>query len=227
MPQPGAYDSPMEIARLYLEGQHSFLELVERLGRDGWSRRVPCTPDWTVRDLLSHQAGVCDDVLNGRIDGAGSDPWTRAQVERWRHVDTHALIAQWREQAPQVAELFQQFSQARPVFDINTHEHDIRHALGLPGNRKSEVIAKMAAGVASAEFERPIAIEFDDGGSAMTRGSGDPITVSDLTPFELVRSRLGRRTRQQVAGYTWSEPVPESILDQWFIFGPAPHPIHE
>src|SRR5688572_4023231 len=112
----------MEIARLYLEGQQSFLALVEPLGPGGWSRRVPCTPDWTVRDLLSHQAGVCDDVLNGRIDGAGGDLWTQAQVERWRHADTAALIAQWREQAPQVANLFQQFSQVRPVFDINTHE---------------------------------------------------------------------------------------------------------
>src|SRR5215213_2547693 len=161
-----AYDPAMEIARMYLDAQRSFLAFVEPLGAEGWNRPVPCTPGWTVRDVLSHQAGLSDDVLNGRTDGAGSDPWTGAQVERWRGTDTTVLIEQWRQQGPQLADMLERFNQLRPVFDVNTHEHDVRHALGLPGNRASELVGVMAAGFASAQFARPITIEFEDGTAA-------------------------------------------------------------
>ena len=219
----------MEIARLYLDAQRSFLAFVEPLGAEGWNRPVPCTPGWTVRDVLSHQAGLSDDVLNGRTDGAGSDPWTGAQVERWRGTDTPVLIEQWRQQGPQLADLLERFNQVRPMFDVNTHEHDVRHALGLPGNRTSELVGVMAAGFASAQFPRPITIEFEDGTAASI---GDPsdaaaITLKGVTPFEFVRSRLGRRTRDQVAAYHWSEPLPADILDKWFVFGPSQQEIHE
>jgi uncharacterized protein (TIGR03083 family) len=219
----------MEIARLYLDAQRSFIELVEPLGPEGWARPVPCTPGWTVRDVLSHQAGVCDDVINARIEGAGSDPWTAAQVERWRHADTATLIGQWREQAPQMAEILQQFSQARPVFDVVTHEHDIRHALGLPGNRGSEAISMMSRSFVSGSLPCEVTIEFEGGESATVAGElpGETLAVSAITPFELVRSRLGRRTRQQVADYAWSEPPPDDLLDAWFVFGPSANPIHE
>jgi uncharacterized protein (TIGR03083 family) len=219
----------MEIARMYLDGQRSFLAFVEPLGAEGWNRPVPCTPGWTVRDVLSHQAGLCDDVLNGRTDGAGSDPWTGAQIERWRDTDTSALIEQWRQQGPQLADVLERFNQVRPVFDVNTHEHDVRHALGMPGNRASEVVGVMAAGFASGQLARPISIEFDDGTTASIGGPSDaaPITLEGVTRFEFVRSRLGRRTRDQVAGYAWSEPVPDEILDGWFVFGPARQEIHE
>lgn len=42
---------------------------------------VPHCPYWTVRDLLAHMIGVPEDVLAGDVEGAGSDRWTRAQVE--------------------------------------------------------------------------------------------------------------------------------------------------
>jgi uncharacterized protein (TIGR03083 family) len=218
----------MEIARLYLDAQKAFIDLVEPLGPDGWKRPVPCTPGWTVRDVLSHQAGVCDDVINVRIEGAGTDPWTAAQVERWRDADTRALIEQWRQQAPQMADILQQFSQARPVFDVVTHEHDIRHALGLPGNRASEPLSMMSRAFSSGTLPTPVTIEFDDGGTSTIDGEGgEPVTVSGMSPFELVRSRLGRRTRDQVAGYAWSEPPSDLLIDAWFVFGPARDPIHE
>lgn len=219
----------MEIARLYLDATSSFLDLVEPLGPDGWTRPVPCTPGWTVKDVLSHQAGVCDDVLNARIEGAGSDPWTAAQVERWRDTGPGELIEQWRQQAPQVAEIFQQFNQSRPIFDANTHEHDIRHALGLPGNRSSEVLSMMAGAFVGGTLPVPVTIEFDDGSTAAIPGERPepPISLSGMTQFELARSRLGRRTRQQVRDYSWSAAPPDDVIDAWFVFGPADKPIHE
>src|SRR5678810_745136 len=72
-----------------------------------WATPVPCTPLWTVRDVLSHVAGITDDITNGRTEGAASDPWTAAQVERWRDADPGALIDQWNGQIGAIAELLE------------------------------------------------------------------------------------------------------------------------
>jgi hypothetical protein len=42
-----------------------------------------------------------------------------------------------------------------------------------------------------------------------------------------VRSRLGRRTRAQVAAFSWSEAPSDDLLSEWFTFGPSELPIVE
>jgi hypothetical protein len=70
-------------------------------------------------------------------------------------------------------------------------------------------------------------ITFADGATASIRGEGDPLELSGITQYEFGRSRLGRRTRKQVAGYDWSQPPSDDLLDNWFAFGPAKLPIVE
>jgi hypothetical protein len=45
----------------------------------------------------------------------------------------------------------------------------------------------------------------------------------------LFRSRLGRRSRQQVRSYDWqgSDADVEAVIDRWFSFGPSLVPIVE
>ena len=47
--------------------------------------------------------------------------------------------------------------------------------------------------------------------------------------FEIFRSRLGRRTLDQIRAYPWtgSPAGIEMLIDGWFIFGPSDLPIHE
>ena len=52
------------IADLYVGAQASFVDLFQSLGDDDLAKPVPCTPSWTVRDLLSHVAGVTDDTFS-------------------------------------------------------------------------------------------------------------------------------------------------------------------
>ena len=49
--------------------------------------------------MLSHVAGIPDDVFAGRIDGVATDPWTAAQVERNRSLAVDDLLARWDEQS--------------------------------------------------------------------------------------------------------------------------------
>jgi len=203
------------------------VELLGSLDAEEWATPVACTPGWTVRDVLSHVAGVTDDIANGRVAGAATDPWTAAQVARWRDVDPAMLIAQWNSQIDAVADLLERVGEVRPPIDCWSHEQDVRHALGRE--------PRVPDGFADAFVERfnsvrvgpPVTITFDDGTQSSIAGEGDAIALTGITPFEFARSRLGRRTREQVAGYDWSQPPSDELLSNWFAFGPAEFPIVE
>src|SRR5262245_37056960 len=104
---------------------------------------APATPEWRVRDVLAHMAGVADDVVNGRLDGIASDAWTAAQVDKRRDLSIDDLLADWEQWSPG----FEQMLAAGPMemtgqalYDAVTHEHDIRHAIGRAGARDSDAI---------------------------------------------------------------------------------------
>ena len=215
------------IARLYRDAQTSFVDLFQSLDESDWATTVPCTPNWTVRDVLSHVAGVTDDIANGRVDGAASDPWTQAQVERWRDADASALIDQWSGQLGDVATLLEALGEVRPPSDCHTHEHDIRHALGRPDNQSSEIMGFLSGRFQAVPCGRPVAITFTDGTTGFMPGDGEPIELSGVTQFEFVRSRFGRRSRDQVAAYDWSDTPGDDLLTNWFAFGPSELPIVE
>lgn len=217
----------MDISDTYLTAQRSFVALCDDLTESEWRTSVPCTPDWTVWDVLSHVAGVSDDIVNGRVEGAATDPWTATQVDRWQHMPRAALIAQWNDQVEQAGAIVEAFGEARPPLDCHNHEHDVRHALGRPANRESEIIRWAVELFADVSVGRAVRVDFTDGGAVAIEGTGDPIELRDVSRFELMRARLGRRSRAQVAGYTWSEPPNDDLFGEWFVFGPSPLDIDE
>lgn len=217
----------MEIARLYRDVQRSFVDLVGDLDADQWARASPCTPEWTVRDVLSHVAGVSIDIVEGNVEGAATDPWTAAQVERWRDTPVDELIERWNVAIGPAADGVEAFGQPLPVFDCHSHEHDVRTAIGRPGNRGSEAMDVIVDALQRADFGRPLTIDCTDRPAVTNDGEGEPLRLTGVTGFEVARSRLGRRSRAQVVAWDWSEPVDDAVLAAWFRFGPAPADIVE
>lgn len=217
----------MEIARLYRDAQSSFVDLARSLSEEQWLAPSPCTPGWTARDLLSHAAGVAVDIVEGNIEGAAGDPWTAAQVQRWREASVDDVIARWDEVVDQTAEAIEFVGEARPIVDCHTHEHDLRTAVGVGGSRESDLVGWIADRFVEIPAGQAIDVEFADGTRRRIDGPSEPIGLSGLTAFELARSRLGRRSPEQVRAYEWGTPVPDSVLDAWFIFGPSGSPIVE
>ena len=89
------------------------VSLLSSLDDSEWATPVPCTPLWTVRDVLSHVAGITDDITNGRTEGAASDPWTAAQVERWRDTEPTELMDRWSGQIDPIADLLERVGEFR------------------------------------------------------------------------------------------------------------------
>ena len=221
----------VDIATRYRFAQESFTALARTLPVDAWSRPVPCTPEWTVRDVLSHVTGVADDALAGRMEGAPGEAWTAAQLERNRAATVDELLERWASQTPTFAEILGQLGEGRPPFDCHTHEHDVRHAVGRPGNRDSIIVESMAADLAVVAG-CPVALDVVLAGRPIRSGPVDgpaAVQLERITPFELFRSRPGRRSREQMRAWDWvgDDADIEAVLDVWAFFGPTTTPIIE
>jgi uncharacterized protein (TIGR03083 family) len=229
IPEPHA----LPTSALYVEAVESFIAFARTLSDEQWLTPVPCLPGWDARDVLSHVAGIPDDAFAGRMEGAPGEAWTASQVERNRDFTVEHLLAQWTEQYVGFGEVLDGIGEHRPPFDCHAHEHDIRHALGLAGNRAFLVVEVGAQTMATGhELAFPVTVHFDDGRSFISGAddaASEGVSVSGLTPFEVFRSGLGRRSRQQVEVYNWVGDVDQiaEAIDSWFSFGPAAGPINE
>lgn len=219
------------IAELYRLAHASFHDLAVTLSADDWSTPVPCTPAWTARDVLSHVSGIPDDAFAGRMEGAPGEEWTAAQVERNRDARVDELLDRWVQQASGFADVIESMGETRPPLDLHSHEHDVRHALGRPGGRSNVIVETAGYGLASVGgVGVRLTVELADG-RVVVSGDSDrsAVELRSVSVFELFRSRLGRRSREQVRGYDWtgSDADVEAVLERWFNFGPSPLPIVE
>lgn len=219
------------IADRYSEAVESFVAFARTMSGSDWSTPVPCTPLWNARELLSHVAGVPDDGLAGRVDGAATDPWTASQIERNAGFSVEELLARLLEQHERFGSALDHIGELRPPFDCHTHEHDLRHALGRPGNRASAVVddgaTMMITGIGG---QVGLTVRFDDG-TELAGGPEDGGRAVSLatTRFEVFRSKIGRRTVDQVRALDWSgdDADVDAVVSEWFTFGPSADEIVE
>lgn len=216
----------------YSEAVESFVEFARTLTDEEWATHVPCTPLWTARDVLSHVSGLPDDGLAGRMEGAPGEAWTQSQVERNAELGVDELLDRLLEQYELFGPALDQLGEGRPPFDCHSHEHDLRHAIGRPGNRDSAIIddASTMMLINLARLPVGLTITYDDG-SEHVLGAADAASTATLSisKFDMFRSRLGRRSRDQVRAFGWAgdEAAIDAVMDAWFTFGPSEIAIEE
>lgn len=201
--------------------------LAAGLGPQELATPVPALPGWTVHDTLAHLAGVCADVLDGKLGGAKEPAGTAAQVAARAGVPTADVLAEWNEHAPQL-EAFLDDPAGRPaifaVFDVFHHAHDIRGALHRPGGRTGEHAEFVAATMAklhrkpwAAAARAPIRLSTDSGSWQL--GDGEPVAALHTSDFELSRILIGRRSTAQMLTAGWAgDPAP--VIGYLPAFGP-------
>jgi uncharacterized protein (TIGR03083 family) len=201
-------------------------ELVRTAGPAAGARPVPACPQWTVRDVTAHLAGICDDLLSGRLEGVTTDPWTAAQVAKRADRSVAELLDEWAELAPLVEVLFGDGGvHPQMVFDAVTHEHDIRAALDRPGARDSAAVdvafdyTRNNLSSAIQSSDAPVLRLVAGGGEWVLGAEGPAVATLTATPFDVVRSCSGRRTFEQVAALDWggADPTPWTPM---FTLGP-------
>ncbi len=185
-------------------------ELLRELGATEIDTMVPACPAWTVRDLVSHMTGLAAALSAGAGPSGDVQVWIDALVEERRELTIAQLLDEWEHAAPGIAEFF---SHAGPnggqlVYDLVAHEHDIRHALGRPGERDSSSVHACADAM-SLLLSRDLgkhglaAIRLTSAGHTWDVGPGKPGLAIALDPFELIRVFGARRSVAQLRALPW------------------------
>lgn len=224
----------MEMADIYRDTWQRMTELGRGLDEATASRPCRATPDWSVKDVYAHQAGVAADLLAGRLDGVATDPWTARQVAERADLSLREVLDEWDGTGPQIVEAVRAMGNAvdpRLLIDQWIHEQDIRHTVEVPGGRDSAaaefsqpiLVSGFAHSVQRADLA-PLLLELD--GTTTLAGTGDPVGSLRVGGFELARAVMGRRSRAEVEAWDW--PVdPGPYIDVLFFFGPRRDPLDE
>ncbi len=207
-----------ESAAVYEQVRERMTALLREAPPEALGRQVPACPAWTVKDLTAHVVGLAVDVAAGRVEGAGSDPWTAAQVEARTEAALDELLAEWDAVPLQQALLgVDEMQAAQVVFDLTTHEHDLRGALGQPGARDSRGVevgwqwATTVLGMLRDGYGEGAVVLRTPAGET-TCGSADETSGVRADRFELFRAMTGRRSSAQVAAWEWTgEPAVERL----------------
>ena len=205
----------MDAGATYAQVRTRIAALVGAEGVDP-STPVPACPGWTVKDVVAHLSGVCSDILNGRLDGVATDPWTAKQVDDRRDWTLERVLEEWAELGPQVEAITQHFppdAATQLVTDLVTHEHDLRAALNKPGERDAEPIAEGLAWLGkafSSNKTSALRLKTPEGDDIVV-GSGDATASVTAPRFELFRAVTGRRSADQIAAFEWEGDYREHL----------------
>ena len=190
---------------------------------------APATPEWRVRDIVSHMAGVCDDVVNGNMAGAPSNAWTQAQVEKRLDWPFPRVVDDWTEHGTAVESFMNDIGGAmgQMVFDAWTHEQDVRGALGQPGGRDGDALDIafdwfVDANVTAATPEqRGTLVLVTEVGEARLGPHSAATTTIRVSRYEFLRSVTGRRSLRQVQSLDFDGVPPHEVLYDSDVFRPA------
>jgi uncharacterized protein (TIGR03083 family) len=181
--------SSQEVISAYVDLRDRMIAFLRELPEGVAHTTVPFCPSWTVQETVSHMVGVPDALLMGDLDGIASDEWTQRQVERHRGLSLAALADKWESQAEEFFKMLHgipQPSLSQLVFDVASHEHDVRQAVGQSGGRNSGAVA---VGVGFLKY-------------TIAKGKKLDVSVIEEWPisaFEVFRTLGARRSLEQIA----------------------------
>jgi uncharacterized protein (TIGR03083 family) len=204
-------------ATAYRELRFRVSDVIERADASALAGPAPATPEWCVRDVVAHLVGVPDDVVNGRLEGIATDPWTQAQVDKRAGTSTAEMLAEWEANGPAFEALLAGAPAeiaGQALFDAATHEHDLRHAIRAPGARESDAIAQAWEWIVDARTRGGgPALCFVVDGAEQVSGTGKVIATIEAPRFELFRAVSGRRSAAEIEQYKWDrDPEPKLLL---------------
>ncbi len=170
---------------------------------------VPACPDWTVRNLSAHLAGVCRDLAERNLPTGDVQAWVDRQVTERAERSVASLLDEWDEFGP----AFEAMIVARPdrtgglLYDVVAHEHDAASALGLIGDRTSDGI-HLSVDIIAAMIDADLgkaglpAVRFTDGTRTWEVGQGQVGFTMEGDIFELMRALGSRRSIHQLQAMT-------------------------
>jgi uncharacterized protein (TIGR03083 family) len=222
-------ESTLDYSSAYQSLRVQLIELLAEREPAELEQLAPATPEWRVRDIVSHMAGVCDDVVHGNMEGAPSNEWTQAQVDKRTAWEFPRVIDDWTEHGATVESFMNDIGtvMGQMVFDAWTHEQDVRGALGKPGGRDGAALDIafgwfVQANQAAVVPEQPgTLVLVTEVGETRIGPHAEATTTIRTSRYEFLRSVSGRRSLRQVRLLDADGVPPHEVLFNSDIFRPA------
>ena len=219
----------------YAEAKAAMLAQVGPPDSPSWSKSVPATPDWTVRDVVAHVTGIAVAGAAGVIPGdlnlleqfrdpevvAARNEFADGHVARREDSSPDELLTEWAAAEEELLARLRGENGGLPfgydvvvTTDLCVHTDDVANALGLPPNRDLSAARVALAGYAFGVDYRIRALDLPALGlryNAKTKvlGEGEPAATVSADPWELLRVLAGRRSREQILALDWEgDPEP-------------------
>jgi uncharacterized protein (TIGR03083 family) len=198
-----------ETGAAFLAELDNFGELIASLDSAALDKPTRCE-GWTVRDVAGHMVGQMTDVVEGRLDGLGTDEATARQAKERAGRSSAELATELAEDRARGADMLALFDDAAwngPVasdypgtlgdgilalyYDAYLHADDIRAALGIPSARGAGLGASVhhVADELAGKKWGPATLALDGVDVIDIRGGGEKITGD---PLEFVLAATGR-----------------------------------
>ncbi len=206
-----------EVLEIYKGVSNRIIELVD--GNQDAS--LPSCPSWSALDLLRHVTAVCQDWVEHRLDGYGTDRWTQEGIERLASLNFDELSLAWQTAIDQMPTLNEEPGMGDPVRyafgDAAAHEADLR-AILAPGTTLPKEALTLATKSSFVVWRQhldtcgssPLSIELNQG-PTLTVGNNPEISLR-ISEHEFFRMLNGRRSISQIEAYDWSAS-PGSFID--------------
>jgi uncharacterized protein (TIGR03083 family) len=217
----------------YQDGRQRTTSLLMAFDEDAFQQPVPLNPAWRIRDVIAHEVGVSEEALSGYVPDAedpkrrpdearARDEWTQAQVVRRQDVPVSTMLEEWKVLAADLVPLlnaralpsgFVPQVKTAPPLEVGCHLHDLRHALGQPGDRDApttRVAFAIARGWLNLRLEgaQLPALRLRAPEREWVIGNGSVEATLEADEFELFRVLTGRRSRHQILSMNWDvDPV--------------------
>lgn len=200
-----------ELAAEYREARRRMSEIARTLSVADASANVAACPAWSVKDLLSHVTGIAVDLGSGNSPKGDTQAWVDRQVAERSTRDVVTIVDEWNAAAPQ----FESMIEGAPAalwgltYDLVVHEHDLRTAVGRPGERASHgvrVAAELGLRLVKGDLAKAGLPAFRAviDGTEFVVGAGEPELELRASAFECLRLLGSRRTVDELRAADFS-----------------------
>lgn len=237
-----------DLAAAYADTRTSMIKIAGELSSEQLASRVPACPDWTVKDLISHVTSIAASLANGDfppdLDPVASlieeqsaerrEAFVAGEIAARRERTIHEIIAEWEEAGTAVDAMIRgerawppgapQLVEWVVTTDVAVHHHDLRGAVGRPGDRDSlatgiSLFSYVTAMRFRSSLDKLPPFRIRAGSREWVVGEGEPAATVTGDPYELSRAASGRRSPEQIRAYDW-EGDPEPFINLFYPYGP-------
>lgn len=185
----------------YRKSRLRMQQIAASLSDDEANTIVLACPEWTVKDLFSHVAGIAADLGSGRGPTGDTQVWVDGLVTSRKGRSLASVVDEWNEVGPTFEAAIDNMPKRlwTLTYDTVVHEHDLRAAIKKPGDRESEgvkisaVLGLKLVRVDLAAKSLPAFRAIIDGVEHNV-GEGEPALTLTASAFDTLRLLGSRRT---------------------------------